>query len=289
MYIEKLKIKGYKRFENFEMDFNKEINVIIGENESGKSTILEAIEIVLNQKIFNVGGGIFEQYFTMRNIEKFRMNPVFENLPEIEIEIFFNDNRELSMNYFNGYHSSEVEDSKSGIRFKYSFDENFKDVFKEMNFKCNKENIFIPTDYYTSDWQTFAGYKYNRRKSPLKSLMIDNSVRKNNLFDSYTKQVFTNNVSVADRSTLSHSLKDSFNQFLSNNKELLRIGDHTLGIDERKSYIDQLIDLKNNGISIQNMGKGRENLIKTEIALEETSDLILIEEPENHLSYFDYP
>ncbi|MDQ7861130.1 AAA family ATPase [Peribacillus frigoritolerans] len=34
-------------------------------------------------------------------------------------------------------------------------------------------------------------------------------------------------------------------------------------------------------------GKGRKNLIKTEIALEVESDLILLEEPENHLSYIN--
>lgn len=212
---------------------------------------------------------------------------MYENLPEIEIEIILSDSREINMNYFNGYHSSEKEKSKSGIRFRYSFDENFKEMFQAMNFDGKPENIFIPTDYYSPDWQTFGGHKYNRRKSPLRNLMIDNSERKNNLFDSYTKQVFINNVPVVERSGLSHSLKENLSQFLSKNKELLKIGSHTFGIDERKSYIEQLLDLKSEGISIQNMGKGRENLIKTEIALEETSDLILLEEPENHLSFIN--
>lgn len=66
MYIDQLIIKGYKKFEKFDIEFNKEINVIIGENESGKSTILEAIDIVLNQKVFNTGSGTFEQYFTTK-------------------------------------------------------------------------------------------------------------------------------------------------------------------------------------------------------------------------------
>src|SRR5699024_6138864 len=35
------------------------------------------------------------------------------------------------------------------------------------------------------------------------------------------------------------------------------------------------------------MGKRKESLIKTEIALENTSNLILIEEPENHLSHIN--
>ena len=72
IYIEMLKIKGFKRFSDFSMKFNRSINVIIGENESGKSTVLEAIEIVLNQSIFNYGSGVFEQYFNMDKVKKFQ-------------------------------------------------------------------------------------------------------------------------------------------------------------------------------------------------------------------------
>ncbi|MBY0221784.1 ATP-dependent nuclease [Sporosarcina aquimarina] len=287
IYIKELKIKGYKRFAEFSMKFNEEINVIIGENESGKSTILEALEIVLNQTIFNYGSGIFEQYFTIENVRKFQKNPVFENLPEIEIEVFFNDSNDIKMGYFNGYHSSSKDESKNGIRFRYSFDESFKQLFEEMSFEVDSENIFIPTDYYNANWETFAGRKYNRRKVPIKNLTIDNSVQKNNLFDSYTKRVYNNKVETVERNELSHNLKSNLNQFLIENEHLLRIGDHSLGFDERKSYFEQLIDLKSNGVSLQNMGKGRENLIKTEIALDRVCELILLEEPENHLSYLN--
>ena len=42
-YIKRVTIEGLKKFEHFDIEFDKNINVIIGENESGKSTILEAI------------------------------------------------------------------------------------------------------------------------------------------------------------------------------------------------------------------------------------------------------
>ncbi|WP_296642560.1 ATP-binding protein [Roseinatronobacter sp.] len=51
MYIEKVKIKNFKCFEGwFEVDFNQGVNIIVGNNEAGKSTLLEAIG---NLPIFN--------------------------------------------------------------------------------------------------------------------------------------------------------------------------------------------------------------------------------------------
>ena len=46
-YIKNLTIQGLKKFENFYIEFDKNVNIIIGENESGKSTILEAINICI--------------------------------------------------------------------------------------------------------------------------------------------------------------------------------------------------------------------------------------------------
>ncbi|HFD32785.1 MAG TPA: ATP-dependent endonuclease, partial [Gammaproteobacteria bacterium] len=48
MKLNKLKIKDFKQFRDQEFEFNDEINIIVGDNESGKSTLLEAIETCLN-------------------------------------------------------------------------------------------------------------------------------------------------------------------------------------------------------------------------------------------------
>ena len=48
MRINKLKITNFKKFKNREFEFNEDINIIVGDNESGKSTLLEALELCLN-------------------------------------------------------------------------------------------------------------------------------------------------------------------------------------------------------------------------------------------------
>ena len=53
-YIRTLYIKGFKKFNEITIQFNEHTNILVGENEAGKSTILEAIKIVLNQMYKNV-------------------------------------------------------------------------------------------------------------------------------------------------------------------------------------------------------------------------------------------
>jgi putative ATP-dependent endonuclease of OLD family len=48
MHITKIRIKNFKRFSGwFELDLSPTINIMVGVNEIGKSTILEAINLAL--------------------------------------------------------------------------------------------------------------------------------------------------------------------------------------------------------------------------------------------------
>ena len=44
MYITKIRIKNFKRFSDwFQLDLSSNVNIIVGINEIGKSTIIEAV------------------------------------------------------------------------------------------------------------------------------------------------------------------------------------------------------------------------------------------------------
>lgn len=47
MYLEKLKLHNFRCYEKLEMDFNRQLTVLVGKNGSGKTTVLEAIAIAL--------------------------------------------------------------------------------------------------------------------------------------------------------------------------------------------------------------------------------------------------
>ena len=48
-YIEKMHIEGLKKFERLDIAFNPNMNIIVGENEAGKSTIIKMLTGILCQ------------------------------------------------------------------------------------------------------------------------------------------------------------------------------------------------------------------------------------------------
>lgn len=47
MYLEKLKLHNFRCYEKLEIEFNRQLTVLVGKNGSGKTTVLEAIAIAL--------------------------------------------------------------------------------------------------------------------------------------------------------------------------------------------------------------------------------------------------
>lgn len=47
MYLEKLKLHNFRCYDKLEIDFNRQLTVLVGKNGSGKTTVLEAIAIAL--------------------------------------------------------------------------------------------------------------------------------------------------------------------------------------------------------------------------------------------------
>ena len=45
MYLQKIHIQNFKSYENVTIHFNKDINIFTGANNSGKTTVLEAIAL----------------------------------------------------------------------------------------------------------------------------------------------------------------------------------------------------------------------------------------------------
>lgn len=50
MYLKTLKLKNFRSYDSIEVEFDKNLNVIIGKNDIGKSTLLEALDIFFGQE-----------------------------------------------------------------------------------------------------------------------------------------------------------------------------------------------------------------------------------------------
>ena len=88
-YIKQIHIEGFKKFDSIDVRFNPHMNILVGENEAGKSTILEAIRVVLNQQYRNADKSVLSDLFNAENVAAFKASPSVQTLPKIVIELFF--------------------------------------------------------------------------------------------------------------------------------------------------------------------------------------------------------
>lgn len=54
MYIEQIQVSNFRKFENFTLELDKKLNVLIGKNGTGKSSVLEAISIAAGTFFFSL-------------------------------------------------------------------------------------------------------------------------------------------------------------------------------------------------------------------------------------------
>lgn len=289
-YIKKLTILGYKKFRNFHINFKPGLNILIGENGVGKSTILEAINIVLNQTTIYQNTGEYQQLFNIENIHEFKEKAKNEtvsiaDLPKIEIKLEFCFSEENPQNF--KFFKKEQDKDSFGILFKYEFDENYTDIFNNINFK---ENQTLPLEYYHAVWTTLSGNRYIRTMNPLKSILIDTSSYMRDIYGNYAKSMYQNVLDENSQRKVSFGFNQQIKNSLNEYPELIIDDNRKFSVDENKSNLINLLDIKENDISLKNIGKGEENILKTEISLNKNPNhnplkLVMIEEPENHLSY----
>lgn len=284
-YIKKLYIDGLKRFEHFEIEFNERLSILVGENEAGKSTILEAIRIVLNQQYWNADKSVLQDLFNLKNVRTFQSNPSVVTLPKIMIEVDLElDNIPRFIDFYGVTHvNGNRNEEKYGIRFECKFDEDFSE---ELADSINDGKI--PYEYYSLTWQTYANLPYKVAKRPIKNLFIDTSeTSKSSAFNYFNRALFSNlysnNAKLKAKNVFREKLNTSFEDI-----NLPEIDERRrFGIDNKKVVLESVLSVYEDAIPLENKGSGMESLVKTRIALnrEDNLDTILIEEPENHLCF----
>lgn len=303
MLIEKIKIKNYKCFNGwFTIHLKNGVNILVGDNEAGKSTILEAVNLALT--------GILQGRYLKNELSQYLFNHKVvcnyisevkkgENpkLPEICIEIYFNTD-ELPL--FEGNRNSEKVKA-CGLFFKVEFDSAYESEYERL-ISLPDELTTIPMEYYKITWKSFARDALTARSIPVKSVMIDSSSnRYQNGSDIYISRIIRDDLEESEKVKLSQAyrkMKDSFSQDNSikaiNKKvdEKSKISQKTLKVcvdlSTQNSWESVLMTYLDD-IPFHQIGKGEQCVIKTNLALghkkSKEANLILLEEPENHLSH----
>lgn len=242
MEISKILIKGFKKFKELNIEFNEHLSVLVGENEVGKSTVLTAIDIVLNQSIFLYNDNSLQRYINLELVDTFFNSKTIESLPKIEIELFLNLSDDIKYADFAGLHYSNSTDTiETGIKFIYEFDSDF---ISDVNLQEFADNRIIPTDYYKATWNTFQGKSYRRRMSPIKMIYLDNSSIRHDIFGNYARQIYNASIEQKNQRSISSNFKQRLSAFRKDFEDVLTIRNgQKFGLDATKTDILKLLDI----------------------------------------------
>lgn len=287
--LKEVRIFGYKKFREYKVELDSGLNILVGDNESGKSTIIEAIELVINGRVPFKELSALKYYFTKDNIQDFRKSNTVENLPSIQIEIDFEINEDDSLRfqkYFGARYRSNIllnnyQNKKFGIMFECKPNMEYEEEITE--YVADGQ---IPYEYYDLIWRTYQDIplKNNIRK-PLKLFTLDNTKS----LDSYNVNRHAGNL--FNKLKSEQEQKELKSQFYALSDEVLSEYLHInesqkFGLLLENTQFTKYLSVMDNDVLLDLKGKGKEREILTQLILErnEQVDIFIIEEPEMNLS-----
>jgi predicted ATP-dependent endonuclease of OLD family len=298
--ITKIKINNYRRFTSFEIDPQPGLNILVGGNDAGKSTLLEAVALATCGRI----NGRWAQeelnpyWFNAEVVRQFFDDLEAGNkptLPEISIEVYFDQNDEDTQR-LRGMNNTEKRDCP-GLKLRVMPDE---DCSEEMEKYISSPDVprIIPTELYKVEWEDFAGKQRTRQPFGVGHAFIDaRTIRSSAGIDSRTRQMLKNFVTREEGIQI--ALQHRRSKFEITNGVLKGVNDRiqeegdTLGVglqmdQSASSSWDTAVTPQVGNIPFALIGQGQQVHAKVALAMTKDSHrarFVLIEEPENHLSH----
>ncbi|WP_028543334.1 ATP-dependent nuclease [Paenibacillus taiwanensis] len=303
MKMKKLYIRNYKMFKDVLIKLNSGCNIFVGDNNSGKSTLLEIIQVLLSGRINNSSferqfKASFFNYESRFNFKEIIADPSqkIEELPSIVVEAYFENDGNNS-----GYKgtNNEFGEDCPGIRMSVEFNPDYSLAFQTM--LENGEIYDIPVEFYKVSWRDFGDNPIIFRTFPVKVSLIDTTQKDyDSAVNKFINSRITNNLSDDEKVHLTRAYRKMKHEF-NNNPNVLALNER-LAVEEKlddkaikfgmqedvlESWMNEVsIEVEN--IPFEDMGFGTQNLIKMELVFKqdtEKSNIVLFEEPENNLAF----
>ncbi len=305
MHVTHIHIEGFKRFEGLDLGLNPVFNVIVGDNETGKSSILEAIALVLTGQYDGrlIQYAIDPYLFHAKTVAEFfqkRQNDEHAHPPRVLIEAYLQDDAtNPALASLMGTNNTKSEDCP-GLAITIQVDSDHVQALSDYA-ADNSNPTVLPVEFYRVTWRSFASNGVTIRNLPFRATTIDTSLaRVYRGPNKYLSQVVNDVLTDDQRRQLSLAYKKLRHGF-SQEPGVTAINQHleqqgtpatskklTVQMDmSSRSSWDSTITAHLDDLPFDCAGKGEQCRIQLRLAVAsaDKSRVLLIEEPENHLSH----
>lgn len=302
MKIKKIIVKNYKSLQHSVVEFRETLSVLVADNEAGKSSLLEAINLALTCQLngrhvrYDLHPFLFNLDVTNGYLEELQEGKK-PYPPEIRIELYFENHSDLV--HLKGAINS-LQDDCPGLVFLICFNE-VNDAEYQKYIEEPDEVTAVPVEFMHVVWRSFTDHEVTSHEIPINPVLIDaTSIRHDVGANRYVVEEVSRHLSITERAKLSLAYRKMKDRFLTDEK-VKKINDELAKKTGEISSKTLKIGLDNTArarweagvmphldeIPFPLVGKGEQSSTKIRLALEtaEGNGLLLIEEPENHQSH----
>tara|TARA_R110002111_G_scaffold97462_5_gene150713 strand:+ start:1257 stop:2867 length:1611 start_codon:yes stop_codon:yes gene_type:complete len=305
MHIKRLHIEGFKRFKSIDLELDPIYNLIVGNNETGKSSILEALGLVLTGKYdgrliqYAIDPYLFHADSVNDYFQK-RRRDVHTSPPRILIEAYLHDDAANPLLAALSGSNNTKSENCPGLELVIEVDTDHAQSLSDYAADTSNPSV-LPVEFYKVTWRSFSSNAVTLRSLPFRAATIDTSMaRVHRGPNSYLSQVTNDVLSVDQRRELTlayRKLRHDFseepgvsavNQHLEQQTNPSTAKKLTIQMDmSLRSSWDNAIIAHLDDLPFDCAGKGEQCHIQMRLAIASAnkSRVLLIEEPENHLSH----
>lgn len=301
--IEKIRIAGYRKFREYTMTPHRQLNVIVGENEAGKSTFLEAVGLALTGRVngrpaaeelnpYWFNRDVVRDFFLQRKGGK-RVAP-----PTIEIEVFLTDDDAFQRHLFGPHNSESPVRACAGVRLEIVPNPEYAE---EIQFHLDSGTGLLPVEYYKVEWVTFGGIHLTARPRELTTAIIDSrTIRSTSGVDFHLRQILKDHLEPQETAALSLAFRQVKEQMTA---------DHLQDVNQKMATLEGTLDAETIALAMDQSsrsawdtaivphidevpfalaGQGQQAAVKMALAMGQRANgarVVMVEEPENHLSH----
>ena len=289
--ITKIKLINYKRFRSYTIKPNSHMNDLVGDNEVGKSSVLDAIDLVASGNIRKVEAMGIDRLLNMDVVHEYSTGDrIYNNLPKVIIELYLDGSFDHTMNGKNNTDGIECD----GIRLVCAPNPDYQTEITE---SMREDNEYFPYDYYSIRFSTFADEGYTGYKRKLRSILIDSiNMSSDYATTDFVKRMYIQHTEGNEKERAVH--KSKYRQMKGKyGSDSLQALNSRIPADKKYMFglkpslttsLEGDLMIFEDNVGIDRKGTGRQVFIKTDFSLQRSGsniDVVLIEEPENHLSH----